>query len=480
MSLIPSRGRDRVVIHRGRRERLAARVVAWCGVAAVAALAGIAVGANRVAGVAVALVVFAFGIFVADPILVVVLVLPGAILIQRVGGASTNLSVADLLVFLGAVVCLFHVQWHSARHLKRFLLGIVVYQAVLLLVVVAHPFRGDVIEWFHRFSYLAGSALVGWVIGWNGRARQAFRLFLWGAALLALVAVEHSIALHFQPAQWGAYQKNAIGAVMWIAVVIAQLNPSWARIRKVEARGIEVICLAGLLASQSRQSAILLVLALGTAILLNSEVRARSKLVIFIALPAIALVYYSFALAFRNNPQFNSVAIRLGQIGAAIHVWHQSPWLGLGMRFYNLPQYITVTAPPNSLVDNLASTGIIGSIAFLVMVVITMRAMADLPRAYGTLGLAVLLSHYVDGLFDTFWIGALSITPFIVAGISIGMSDRDPGAEHVPDLSKARASPARERTHAVRPRPVPDVVGSPLPPTSSPVAPGADRAGHSG
>jgi len=31
------------------------------------------------------------------------------------------------------------------------------------------------------------------------------------------------------------------------------------------------------------------------------------------------------------------------------------------MRFYNLPQYLYVTAPPNSLVDNLASTGVIGS-----------------------------------------------------------------------------------------------------------------------
>ena len=379
MSLLPSRGRD----GRGRRAPVGqgGRLGYWPGAPWPPSLpsAGIAVGVNRTAGVAVAFAVFAFGIFVADPILVAVLVLPGAILIQRVGGSSTNLSVADLLVFMGAVVCLFHVEWRSARHLKRFLQGILWYQAVLVLVVVAHPFHGDVIEWFHRFSYLAGSTLVGWVIGWHGRARQAFRLFLWGAALLAVVAVEHAVSLHFQPAQWGVYQKNAIGAVMWVAVVIAQLNPTWARIGKVEARVIEGLCIAGLLASQSRQSAILVVVALGTAVLLNSEVRARSKMVIFIALPALALVYYSFALAFRNNPQFNSVAIRFGQIGAAIHVWHQSPWLGLGMRFYNLPQYITVTAPPNSLVDNLASTGVIGSIAFLVMVVITMRAMAGLP-----------------------------------------------------------------------------------------------------
>ena len=94
---------------------------------------------------------------------------------------------ADLLVFVGAAVCLFHIEWRTALHLKRFLRGIVWYQAVLLLVVVAHPFKGDIIEWFHRFSYLAGSTLVGWVIATHGRVRQAFRLYLWGAAVLALL-----------------------------------------------------------------------------------------------------------------------------------------------------------------------------------------------------------------------------------------------------------------------------------------------------
>jgi hypothetical protein len=445
--------------------RLTGSVLGWVAVAAVAAVVGVSVGVSAIAGLAVAFLIFAFGIFVADPILIAVVVLPGAILIQRVGGASTNLSVADLLVFVGALVCLFHIEWRTALHLRRFLRGIVWYEAVLVLVVIAHPFRSDVIEWFHRFSYLAGSTLVGWVIASHGRARTAIRLYLWGAAILALFALEHSVALHFQPAQWGPYQKNAVGGVMWVAIVIAQLNPPWARVPKREARIIEGLCLLGLLASQSRQSAILLVLALAVAMVLNSEVRGKAKLLFFLALPILGLVYYSFATAFQNNPQFNSVAIRVGQISAAIHVWHQSPWLGLGNRFYYLPQYVTVTSPPNSLVDNLASTGVVGSLAFFFMVIVTMRAMAGLPRVYGTLGLVILMSHYVDGLFDVFWIGALSITPFVIAGISLGMADADPGAEHVPDLSVRPVPPAeraggRRRTVVSRhdPRPPPKPV----------------------
>ena len=72
------------------------------------------------------------------------------------------------------------------------------------------------------------------------------RLFLWGSALLAVSAIEHAVATHFQPAQWGGYQKNSIGAVMWVAVVVAQLNPPWARLRPSRDPGAEssasVVC----------------------------------------------------------------------------------------------------------------------------------------------------------------------------------------------------------------------------------------------
>jgi O-antigen ligase len=143
------------------------------------------------------------------------------------------------------------------------------------------------------------------------------------------------------------------------------------------------------------------------------------------AFPAAVVLYFSFTIAARNNPQFNSVTTRVDQISAALHVWHLSPILGEGMRFYNLPQFITVTAPPNVFIDNLASTGIIGSLAFLFMVWVTVRTMFRLPYALGTLGLVILVFHYVDGLFDIFWIGASTIAPFIIAGISLGMADMD-------------------------------------------------------
>ena len=397
----------------------------WLSIVAVAAGVGFAVAGHAVVGLALAGGVLVFGIFVADPLLLVVLALPGSLLIQRVGGSSTNLSTADLLVFVGALVALFHVRWKDAYHLRQFMMGVVWFQAVLILVVVAHPFRDNIIEWFHRWSYIAGSVLVGWVIATNGRTRQALRLFLAGSSVLALITMEHAVTLHFQPAQWGVYQKNGIGAIMWIAVFVAQINPPWAGIGRTEARVNKYLCIGGLLASQSRQSIILLILAIAMAAFLNPELRRRSRLIMLAAVPVVVALYLSFSINARKNPQFNSVTTRIDQLSAALHVWHLSPILGEGMRFYNLPQFLAVTAPPNVFVDNLASTGIVGSLAFVFLVCVTVRAMWRLPYAFGTLGLVVLVGHYVDGLFDIFWIGASSIGPFILAGISLGVTDQD-------------------------------------------------------
>ncbi len=405
--------------------RLASASVLWLVLVAVAGLVGaLAVGHLKI-GLGLAALVLVAGVVMADPVLLPVLALPGALLIQRVGGASTNLSLADLLVFLAGLVSLFHVRWSAAGYLKQFLRGVLWYEAVLILVVAAHPNRYSVVDWFHRFSYLAASVLVGWVIATHGRTRQAFRLYLAGSSVVALIAMEHAVALHFQPAQWGVYQKNSIGAILWVAIVVAQLNPSWAGVSRTEARVNKYLCIGGLLASQSRQSWIILVMALGLALLLNPDLRARSKLIVAGAIPVVAVLYYSFSVNARNNPKFNSVSIRFDQLGAAIHVWHLSPLFGEGMRFYNLPQFITVTAPPNVVIDNLASTGIVGSLAFVFLVYVTMRTMFRLPALLGTLGLVVLFGHYVDGLFDIFWVGVSSIGPIIIAGVSLGMADLD-------------------------------------------------------
>ncbi len=470
MSQIPTFGRDRLLgrdraernrlDHATRPDHRQLHEVVWgaLGWAAVVLVGmGVGVAANGGERVALALggVLLMVGILVVDPLVLAVLVLPGSLLLQRVGGASTNLSVADLLVFMGALVCLLQVRWSEAPYLRQFFRSILWFQAILILVVVANPNRYDIVEWFHRFSYLGGSVLVGWTVANYGRTRPALRLFLWGSSVVAVISIQQALATHFQPAQWGPYQKNAVGAIMWVAVVVAQLRPPWTGLGRTEARVTKYLCFLGLLASQSRQAVISLILAIAVATFLNPDVRRRSKMVLIACIPLVVGLYYSFSLAARNNPKFNSVSIRFSQIGDALHVWHLSPLLGKGMRFYDLPQYLSVTAPPNVVIDNLASTGLIGSVAFCYLVYMTMRTMNRLPRVFGTLGLVILLGHYVDGLFDIFWIGANMIPPLLIAGMSLGVADADrkehglapgPGDRH-----GALGSDSGHRSGSIRP-----------------------------
>jgi hypothetical protein len=108
-------------------------------------------------------------------------------------------------------------------------------------------------------------------------------------------------------------------------------------------------------------------------------------------------------------------------------------------------------------------------VAFFFLVAVTLQAINRLPRIYGTLGLVILLGHYVDGLFDTFWIGGLSIPPFVIAGISLGMADADPDQERVPDLlAQAAASHRHDRRRPTRAPARRPALGAPRPP----VAPG--------
>ncbi len=247
-----------------------------------------------------AALVLVVGVLIADPVLLVVVALPGALLIQRVGGESpisvrrTSWCSSPRRVAVSRPV--------EGGGLFEAVQGALWFQADLILVVVAHPYRDNVVEWFHRWSYVAGSVLVGWVIATHGRTRQAFRLYLAGSSVVAMMAMEHAVARHFQPAQWGVYQKNSIGAILWVAIVIAQINPSWAGIGRPEARVNKYLCVGGLLASQTRQSGILFILALALAAFLNPELRRRSKLILLAAVPMGVVLYYSFSLSARNNP----------------------------------------------------------------------------------------------------------------------------------------------------------------------------------
>lgn len=394
-----------------------------------AAAIGFLAGRDPKIGICCALAVVVLAIIAVDPLLLAVLVLPGAFILQRVGGASSSLSVADLLVFIGTLAALPQIRLAASTNARRFLLVVIAYQTILLVVLVAHPNRYDIVEWFHRLFDLIGATAVGVALVSSGRMQQALRLYLVGAAVIAVLAIEHAFTLHFAPAQWGLYQKNYIGEMMWLTIALIQLRPSWMGLEGRFPLIVKWLCVGGLLSSQSRQSIVALIAALAVGFVLRPEIRRRSKAAILGGIGSVALLYYSISSQLKHEFKFSSIEIRLVQLRSAINIWHHALITGQGLGFYFLHQFVWVSTPPNIVVDALASSGLVGLLALVVLLLGTLGGLAALPRQYGVVGFAILAAHFLQGMFDVFWIGASLIVPLVIAGMCLGAADRADGLE---------------------------------------------------
>jgi hypothetical protein len=299
------------------------------------------------------------------------------------------------------------------------------YEVLAVLTVLAHPNIHDSLEWSHRLFIVIGSLVVGWVVVVSGRARQAVSALLIGCMVLAVLALEHSVALHFHPAQWGGYQKNYIGTMMWMAAAVAHLNPVWLGVPPRLARTAKYLCVLGLLASQSKQSIITLLVVVIVAALLHPSVRRRSRLLLASLLPLLVVAYFILAAEvaqLTTNP-FNSVAVRQTTYAADLHVWLLDPIFGQGMRWFYLPHFVGYIQPPDIFVETLAETGIIGIVAVLVLLGGSARTFLALPRAVGTIAFVLVLGRAFEALFDIYWVSPVVTLPWLVAGLALGAWD---------------------------------------------------------
>lgn len=400
-------------------------VTAGIALAATAGL-GVLAAVHRTYGLLAAALVALVGVVMVDPVLVPMAAFPATLLIQRAGGGvGSGVDLSDLVISAGAVVALTKIRWNAAPTLKRVLVPVAVFQALFILTVVAHPNSHDILEWAHRIEMLAGSLLVGWVVAVSGRARQAVSVLLVGCMVLALIVLGHAVALHFKPAQFGLYQKNFIGASMWEAVVIAHLNPSWLRVPQRLARSAKYLCALALLASQSKQAIIALVVVLAYTVIRQPSVRRRSKLLIATLVPVAITGYLLISAEVANLAvnKHNSIATRLQSFSADFHLWSTSPILGEGMRWFYLPQYAGYIQPPNIFVETLLDGGIVGVIALLILLGGSARVFFSLPREIGTIALVLVLGRVVESIFDIYWTSGGSVLPWLVAGLAIGVWD---------------------------------------------------------
>lgn len=377
--------------------------------------------------------IFAIGLWAADPIFPVIIVLPATLLVMRLGGGGTNLSVSDFVLFFGTMAALPAVRWADAPRLKRLIAYDVFYQAMLIPVVLYHPTKLGIIEWFHELFLVSGSLIVGWVLADRDRMRTALGLYVLGAAGIALwttlVFVKHH--LHSAELPFGM-QKNYIGDMLSFAVLISFVNPPWAHLKGKWVKWCTYICGVGILASGSRQAVVGVVVALFVIIFRGGNLSRRAKRLMVALVPLGIISYITLTHEISSSNKFNSVHQRISWYGQAFSLWKHYPIFGAGLRFFFTGQYSLNIQPPNSEMEMLTSAGVVGLLAFWVLAYGLLRHTWTLPKSLGTLGLALVVCRLVQVQLDVTWVAAQNSFPWMVAGLSIGMADRLLGKEPAP------------------------------------------------
>jgi O-antigen ligase len=239
--------------------------------------------------------------------------------------------------------------------------------------------------------------------------------------------------------------KNFAGTVLAFAALIAYIHPTWMRWPRVLALAAFVLCTLGVLFTQSRQAIIGLAIAIAVAVLREDSTRRRSKLLVLGGVGALALVATLVRDQVASGNQFNSVFQRLNWLQDSIGIWLADPIFGVGLRWWYTSRFENPFQPPNAELEVLTSAGVLGLLAFLILMVGTIVVLWKLPPIYGTLGAAIVLSRFVQGQFDLFWTAVQVSVPFLVAGICVGaaaLGEAEPDPEANGPAKVPRSEPA--------------------------------------
>lgn len=151
--------------------------------------------------------------------------------------------------------------------------------------------------------------------------------------------------------------------------------------------------------------------------------------------------------------QNDSIGVRFQVEEVTRDIWRTSPWVGVGLKYFNTGEYGEFAQPANNVIDNeLAESGLIGTAGFIASQVTVITA-GFRRRRGNTLvlaGTALVAGQLLHGQVDIYWTAGVAALPFLVLGMGLATLSREP---KVPSHE-----PARELAH--RPLPGPRPVGA--------------------
>jgi O-antigen ligase len=378
-----------------------------------------------ISAVIIGLLVIGVSLMPRLPLAIALLATPGLIVVQRVGLGGTDLTVSDVALAAAFGSAVLFGTYPLSRPMKQLLALNLVYQFATLLTVIVNPFPQNTVEWFHAWLLISGALLVGWALGRAGLAHAAFGLLI-GAMLVVAVGVLVTAVLTFAQGQFVGIapkwplpmHKNAAGDLLAIGAVVALVNPRWAGWSDGAARLAFWTLTIAVVLTQSRQAIIGLVVAV-LVVTLRRGASRRSRLILLLVLPAVWFVVSMVIDQIETGNRFNSFYVRIEWMQQVYALWKHSPIFGHGLRYWYVHEW-ALFQPPQAELEVVASAGVIGLLAFLVMWAGFIVVLWRVDPVFGTLAVAAVLSRIVQAQFDLFWVAAQVSVPFVVAGICLG------------------------------------------------------------
>lgn len=408
--------------------RLERAALAIGGVVLAAGLGWI-VPEKPLVGFAVAAAVLVLGISAVDAAVLPLLALPILYVSARVAVGGTDLSVSDVALGIGVIPAALFAPRPLSAPMRSILWLTVVYQVSTLFTVIANPYPANAIEWVHAWVLIAGALLLGWAVGRSGHGPVGLKLMMLAALVLSTWVIGQGLLQisrgDFQPVYlpYGMH-KNFLGTVIGITALIAYVHPVWLEVSRRLTIVVFWWLAVGLAFTQSRQAIVALGVVLVILVLRSRTDRRRSKAIILAVVPTLVVVLTLVRDQVASDNQHNSVYQRLTWFQDSLDIWSTQPIVGVGLRWWYTDRFRGAFQPPNAEIEVLTSAGVVGLLGFVILMVGSVVVLWRLPPVYGTLALLAVLSRFVQGQMDLFWVAAQCSIPFAIAGVCLGVLAR--------------------------------------------------------
>jgi hypothetical protein len=377
--------------------------------------------------IVLAVALLAIGLASTDIGLIPVMAFPATLVMMRAG----PLSVSDVVLAAAALPAVILYNSAEAEDMRPLIWLGVIYQAALLPGLLLKPYRDNIQEWLHELFLVLGSLVVGWVVGRRGQAATALSLYLFGCAVIAVLAIAEAIHVlgstgRFGPAYLPYLHKNFIGTTLAFALLMVFVRPDWLGWGKKTCLALTLLFAGGIAASNSRQA--ILSVFVGIVILsLRSRQKGggRGRLLLLALIPAVWYVGRTAHEQVKLDDPFNSVGQRLVWFVQSVEVWRESPVFGVGLRWWYSDRFDLHFQPPNAFLEMLTSGGVVGLLAFITLCAGGLWVVFRLDPRFGNIALAVMIARFCQGQLDLYWVAGQASILWLVAGLAFGVYARE-------------------------------------------------------